>query len=67
MQKIQGLSDREIEVIREAMDGSTNAEIATKIGLSHHTVAVHKYSAYKKMGFRNIVEAINYVNKLQGE
>lgn len=59
----QTLTQREIQVIREFKDGSTAQEVADKLGIAKRTVSQHNWYAFKKIGARNIREAINYVDK----
>lgn len=61
------LSDREIQVIKALSDGSTYKEAGLKLNISPSTINMHNYSAFKKIGVKNIVGAINYVNKYHGE
>jgi DNA-binding CsgD family transcriptional regulator len=52
-----GLSERELEILELAGDGSTNREIASKLALSPHTVARHLSNARGKLGASNRAEA----------
>jgi DNA-binding CsgD family transcriptional regulator len=52
------LSHRELEVLEIARLGMTNAEIATRLGVSVHTVKFHLASAYRKLGAVNRTDAI---------
>lgn len=49
-------SDREIEVIRLVMDGATNAEIATTLGLSEKTVESHLRRLFDRYGLLSRTE-----------
>jgi len=51
------LSSREVQVLRMASRGLTNAEIARELGVSVHTVKFHLASVYKKLGVANRTEA----------
>lgn len=51
------LTEREVEVVELAATGLTNAEIATRLGLSPHTVARHLANARAKLGASNRTEA----------
>jgi len=46
-----------LRVLRLAVDGNTNQQIARKTGLSVHTVKSHLASAYRKLGVRDRAEA----------
>jgi DNA-binding CsgD family transcriptional regulator len=51
-----GLSPRELEVVKLAARGLTNAEIATGLFISIGTVKTHLGSVQTKLGARNRVE-----------
>jgi DNA-binding NarL/FixJ family response regulator len=51
-----GLSPREIDVVKLAARGLTNAEIATQLFISIGTVKTHMGSVQTKLGLRNRVE-----------
>ena len=46
----EGLTRREVEVLRVVAEGLTNAEIAARLFLSPNTVNVHLYSIFNKLG-----------------
>jgi DNA-binding NarL/FixJ family response regulator len=48
---------RELDVLRLVVDGSTNAEIGLKLGISEKTVEKHLDSIFRKMGVASRVEA----------
>ena len=52
----QALSDRELEVLREVVNGETDAAIAKKLHMSVRTVKGHIQSMREKTGFRNRTE-----------
>ena len=56
-----GLTTREVEVLRLLAEGLTNAEIAARFVLSVHTVERHLANAYRKIGARNRAEATAYM------
>ena len=45
---LDGLTDREIAVLRVVAEGLTNAQVATRLHLSEHTVAAHLRSIFRK-------------------
>jgi DNA-binding NarL/FixJ family response regulator len=51
-----GLSPRELDVVKLAARGLTNAEIATRLFISVGTVKTHLGSVQTKLGARNRVE-----------
>jgi pimeloyl-ACP methyl ester carboxylesterase/class 3 adenylate cyclase len=57
-----GLTAREVEVLRLIAAGRTNTEIAGELTLSVRTVARHITNIYTKIGARNKVEATEYAN-----
>ena len=55
-----GLSARELEVLRLICDGMSNRAIATKLGLSVNTVAVHRANIMKALGVHKTAELVVY-------
>jgi LuxR family maltose regulon positive regulatory protein len=55
---IERLTDREIEVLQLVATGLTNAEIATRLFLSLHTVKTHTRNIYGKLGVHTRTEAV---------
>lgn len=60
------LTKREVEIIKLLSTGLTHEEAGKKLGLSKRTVSAHNYNIFKKIGAKNIVDAINHVNKHYG-
>jgi class 3 adenylate cyclase len=58
-----GLTAREVEVLRLIAAGRTNTEIAQELTLSVRTVARHITNIYTKIGARNKAEATDYVHR----
>jgi DNA-binding NarL/FixJ family response regulator len=52
-----GLSRRELEVLRLVAAGETNSQIARRLGLSTHTVERHVANLYRKIGARGRADA----------
>lgn len=57
------LSEREIEIIKLAIQGLSNPEISEKIFISTGTVKNHIYHVYQKTGVNNKIELINLIRK----
>ena len=55
-----GLSPRELEVLRLLAAGESNAQIARRLGLSTHTVERHVANLYRKIGARGRADATAY-------
>ena len=55
-----GLTRREVEVLRLATQGLTNAQVAGQLVLSPHTVNVHIQSIYGKLGISTRVELTRF-------
>ncbi len=55
-----GLSDRELEVLRLVADGSSNREIGERLFISQNTVANHVRAILQKTGCANRTEAASY-------
>ena len=55
-----GLSRRELEVLRLVATGESNAQIARRLGLSVHTIERHVANLYRKIGARGRADATAY-------
>jgi DNA-binding CsgD family transcriptional regulator len=55
-----GLSPRELEVLRLVAAGESNAQIARRLGLSTHTVERHVANVYRKISARGRADATAY-------
>ncbi len=56
--ELAGLSDRELEIMREVARGMSNDEIASKMFLSKATVKTHVAHILAKLGLRDRTQAI---------
>jgi NarL family two-component system response regulator LiaR len=56
--KEEGLTKKELEVLRLMVDGSSNPEIATKLFISRSTVKFHVSNILMKLGARTRTEAV---------
>ena len=61
------LSPREFEVLRMATQGLTNAQIASRLGVTVHAVKFHLASIYRKLGVANRTEAAVVFLRSNGE
>jgi DNA-binding NarL/FixJ family response regulator len=52
------LSTRELEVLQLIVHGKSNKEIATVLGLSANTVAVHRANIMQELGIHNTAELV---------
>jgi len=59
------LSGRELDVITQAAAGHRNAEIGERLGLTEGTVKAYLFSATRKLGVRNRVEAVIAARRLR--
>ncbi|RKS79062.1 putative ATPase [Actinomadura pelletieri DSM 43383] len=55
------LTAQEMQVVRLAMTGATNRQIAAQLRLSHRTVAYHLYKAFPKLGVASRAELHRHV------
>lgn len=55
-ERLEGLTQRELEVMKLVADGLPNKEIARSLGISHRTVEVHRARVMQKTGATNLVE-----------
>lgn len=57
---MDGLSSRELEVLKLVAAGKTNAEIAGELFISENTVKTHRAHLMEKLNLRNRTELITY-------
>jgi LuxR family transcriptional regulator of csgAB operon len=55
------LTWRELQLLMLMSDGLRNREIAGRIGISYHTVRTHLYNSFGKIGARNRLEALSWI------
>lgn len=55
---LEPLSERELEVLHLIAQGLSNADIATQLYLSQHTVKVHARNIYDKLGVHKRTQAV---------
>jgi DNA-binding NarL/FixJ family response regulator len=53
----EGLTEREIEILKLVSDGLSNVQIATAIKLTENTVKFHLRNLFSKLGVSNRTEA----------
>jgi len=61
--KLSKLTEREIEIIKLIKNGSTNKEIAESLFLSPRTVETHRARILKKLGLKNSLSLVKYINE----
>ncbi len=58
MRSIATLTEREREVMNLAVQGASNKVIASRLGISHRTVEVHKSNIMHKTGASNLIDLV---------
>ncbi|WP_271764887.1 response regulator [Aquimarina algiphila] len=53
------LTKREAQILRLAVSGMTNKDIAQELNISKRTTEVHRFNLMKKMGVKNVLELNN--------
>ena len=61
VERLALLTDRERDVMALAIAGCANKEIAAHLGISHHTVEIHKARLLKKTNTDNLIELARLV------
>ena len=57
------ISEREKEILQLILKGKTNKDIEDSLFISIKTVKSHIYNVYRKMGVKNRLELINFIQK----
>jgi two-component system response regulator DctR len=60
---LDGLTERERDVMRQVIDGRPNKLIADALGISVRTVEVHRARVFEKMGVKSAVELANLLRQ----
>jgi two-component system response regulator DctR len=58
---LSDLTERELEVLHQVIQGLPNKLIADQLGISVRTVEVHRSRVFEKMGVKSAVELSNLV------
>jgi DNA-binding NarL/FixJ family response regulator len=58
--RIDGLTSREVEILRLVARGLTNRQLAEELGVSTRTVDAHLRSVYAKLGVKSRSAATRY-------
>jgi len=59
-----GISERELEILRELAAGRSNKEIANRLNISPNTVKTHVARLFEKLGAKRRTDAINRAREL---
>lgn len=60
---VKHFTPRESQIIRLLAQGTSNAEIASQLDLSEHTVKSHLYNLFKKIGVKNRLKAYHWAQQ----
>ena len=58
--RTDGLTDREVEILRRVTSGLTNRQLAVELGVSTRTIDAHLRSVYAKLGVKSRSAATRY-------
>ncbi len=58
--RADGLTDREVEILRRVTSGLTNRQLAEELGVSTRTIDAHLRSVYAKLGVKSRSAATRY-------
>jgi two-component system, NarL family, nitrate/nitrite response regulator NarL len=62
--KINILTNRELEILRLIAQGYSNVDIGEKLYLSHLTVKTHRANILRKLGLKNSLALVKYASEL---
>jgi DNA-binding NarL/FixJ family response regulator len=60
--KLNLITNRELEIIQLIRTGNTSREIAERLGTTTKTIEVHRYHILKKLKLKNTAALINYIH-----
>ena len=63
----ESLTQREREVFMLAAEGSTNKDVAERLGIGAETVKMHKANAYAKLGVASALDAYRWLENLPAD
>ena len=58
--RTDGLTSREVEIMRRVTSGLTNRQLAEELGISTRTIDAHLRSVYAKLGVKSRSAATRY-------
>jgi FixJ family two-component response regulator len=58
LDRLEALTPRELEVLREVAKGRLNKQVAFDLGISEVTVKLHRSNAMRKMELRSVSELV---------
>jgi two-component system, LuxR family, response regulator FixJ len=61
--RFQDLSDRELEVLSQVVQGKMNKEIAADLGINERTVKLHRTNLTRKLKVQSVVELTRLVDE----
>jgi DNA-binding NarL/FixJ family response regulator len=62
--RAEGLSDREIAILRALASGLSNQAIGRELWVSEQTIKFHLRNVYRKLGLSNRTEAARYAHEI---
>jgi two-component system response regulator FixJ len=63
--RVEGLSERQRQVMDLAAAGLSNKEIGTRLGISPRTVEIHRAWMMERIGARNLAELVRITMRLK--
>lgn len=58
------LTEKELQILHHLVGGLSNKEIANRLDISDGTVKTHIYNIFRKIGVRNRVQAVNWLQRV---
>ncbi|MHB0955321.1 MAG: response regulator transcription factor [Pirellulaceae bacterium] len=59
-ERLEALTPRELEVMREVLTGSLNKQIAARLGIAEKTVKLHRSRVMEKIGVTSVAELVRF-------
>ena len=63
LEALSSLTDRDVDVLKQLINGDSDKQIAQKLNISRRTVAFHRINILEKSGFNSVVNLATSITK----